>query len=186
MPKLKPCKIGQNGALEDGPPPRELDAIDRLILKSLIEHPGITNVSLAKFMNLSRNAIRIRQNNPQFRLVLAEMTKPSEKILNELMPRALRKLGALLDAEETVYIKQGDEYVPMKRPDLTVQRAAASDLATPVIRKTLKVEVTGEAGTPLIPRTAKELTDDELRAIVARTDAPRKRRRTPAKARRTR
>lgn len=82
-----------------------LDDIDLRMLATLIRHPGIKIVDLAKIVGIERNHCRIRRNKPAFVRKLLEVTRSEPEMLRDNWVETLRRLGEL--------VKDSDKWVAL-------------------------------------------------------------------------
>ncbi len=82
------------------------DEVDKAILQLKIQHPGITQKTIAEVLGYTRQQINVRINAAKFKRALDEIAMTAIQVFESNQARAARKLGLLIDSvDETVAIR---------------------------------------------------------------------------------
>jgi hypothetical protein len=116
----------------------ELDGVDRIMLKQLVQYPNTTQVELGQLVSLTKQAVNARVNKPAFKAALNDVLGSTEEHLKEAARRAARRLKKLVDHDDpeiaAPFVKMALANHLTQKVDLTLQ---------PVVRYKTTVEVDG-------------------------------------------
>lgn len=133
---------------------RPLDEVDYRLIQAIVARPGVTDTELETVVELRRQRINVRRNNPQFRRALAEHMKPAAKVVSEAQPEAARVLRGLL-----------------RDPDAHVQAKSAIALLKPVLgpdeKITIKLEMAQKVAVQISEVINKYVHDPAVRRKIA-------------------
>lgn len=76
-----------------------LDDLDKRIVQLKLQFPNITNVDIAKKLNIGRSTVQRREQKEVFKMALLSVQRPAIETLMGLRQKAARKYGTLLDSE---------------------------------------------------------------------------------------
>jgi len=81
----------------------DLDDVDRIILKHLVEYPALTSAKLARMMGVRENFIRHRKKKPAFQLALQKIYSTTDELLVIAAKKAaIRLLDLITDPDPKI------------------------------------------------------------------------------------